>query len=322
MRITDVTGGEGGAGGGLRERTEGTRRAERTWGTERTREGGTSPAVPRLVLGTRLRRLREAQYITRAEAGEAIRVPPSRIAELEHGRTGFPRRDVADLLTIYGVTDEGERAVLEALTDEANTPGWWQAYAGAVPSWLHTYIGLEQAASVIRSYEVQFVPGLLQTREYARAVIELAHADESETGLQRRVALRMRRQQILYGPRSPHVWAVIDEAALRRPVGGTAIMRAQLRHLIAVSDLPHVTVQVMPFSAGGHAAAGGPVTLLRMPVAELPDVVYLEQLNGASYLEGASDIETYRHVVDCLVTRSEPPAASREMLHRIAQEMD
>ncbi|MFG3259600.1 helix-turn-helix domain-containing protein [Streptomyces sp. NPDC048172] len=316
MRITDVTGGEGGAGGGLQEWAGSTRSTERTW------EGGTSPAVPRRVLGTRLRLLREAQYITRAEAGEAIRVPSARIAELEHGRTGFAERDVADLLKIYGVTDKDERAVLQALADQANTPGWWQAYAGAVPSWLHTYIGLEQAASVIRTFEVQFVPGLLQTREYARAVIELVHADASETCVQRRVALRMRRQQILYGPRSPHVWAVIDEAALRRPVGGTATMRAQLRHLIAVSDLPQVTVQVMPFSAGGHAAAGGPVTLLRMPVSELPDVVYLERLTGASYLEDAADIETYRHVVDCLVTRSEPPAASREMLHRIAEEME
>ncbi|NGO69070.1 helix-turn-helix domain-containing protein [Streptomyces boncukensis] len=309
MRITDVTGGEEGAGGAVREETE------------RALEGaGASPAVPRLVLGTRLRRLREAQFLTREDAGEAIRVPASRISELECGRTGFPRRDVDDLLRIYGMHDESERSVLLTLADQANVPGWWHSYHGAVPDWLHPYIGLEQSASVIRSYEVQFVPGLLQTREYARAVIELAHGDEPEACVQRRVALRMRRQQILYGPRAPHLWAVIDEAALRRPVGGPATMRAQLRHLVAVSELPHVTVQVMPFSAGGHAAAGGPVTLLRLPVAELPDVAYLEQLNGAAYVEDEPDIESYRHVIDCLVTSAQPPAATRELLQRLAAE--
>ncbi|NSC24876.1 helix-turn-helix domain-containing protein [Streptomyces albus subsp. chlorinus] len=307
MRITDVTGGEPAVGDAVRDGTG---------------EGAAaSPAVPRRVLGIRLRRLREAQYISRREAAEAIRVTHQRIEDVEHGRTGCALRDVADLLTIYGVTDESERAVLTALAQQANTPGWWQAFRGVVPAWLHTYLGLEQAASVIRTYEVQFVPGLLQTAEYARAVIELAHEEEPEAGIQRRVDLRMRRQQILRGPRSPHVWAVIDEAALRRPVGGAAVMRAQLRHLVAVSELPHVTVQIMPFSAGGHAAAGGPVTLLRLPESELSDVVYVEQLDSACYLEDETDIEAYRRVTDRLVTRSLSPADTRGMLHRIAEEL-
>ncbi|MFE0874044.1 helix-turn-helix domain-containing protein [Streptomyces smyrnaeus] len=307
MRITDVTGGEAAA-----------RDAVQNGSTD---GGGASPAVPRMVLGIRLRRLREAQYISRREAAEAIRVTHQRIRDLEQGRTGCALRDVADLLTIYGVTDESERAVLTALAEQANTPGWWQSFQGVVPRWLHTYLGLEQAASVIRTYEVQFVPGLLQTGEYARAVIELLHDEEPEAGIQRRVDLRMRRQQILYGPRAPHVWAVIDEAALRRPVGGTATMRAQLRHLSAMSELPHVTVQIMPFSAGGHAAAGGPVTLLRLPESELPDIVYLEQLHSATYLEDDADIEAYRRVTDRLVTRSMPPSQTREMLRQIADEL-
>lgn len=323
MRITGVNGAIGGEAEAVRSIGPMGPVVHGGNGPGTVREGGStaSPAVPRLVLGTRLRRLREAQYISRAEAAEAIRVPSGRIGALEQGRTGFALRDVTDLLTIYGVTDESERAVLLALTEQANTPGWWQSYHGAVPAWLHTYIGLEQAASVIRGYEVQFVPGLLQTREYARAVIELAHADEPRPLLERRVALRMRRQQILYGPRSPHLWAVIDEAALRRPVGGAATMRAQLHHLVAVSDLPHVTVQVMPFSAGGHEAAGGPVTLLRMPVSELPDIVYLEQLSSAYFMEDHEDIESYRHVIDCLVTRSQPPEATRETILRLADEL-
>ncbi|UNT00094.1 helix-turn-helix domain-containing protein [Streptomyces tubbatahanensis] len=307
MRISDVSGGEPTA-----------RDAEQDGGEEGT---AASPAVPRKVLGIRLRRLRESQYISRREAAEAIRVTNRKIEDLEHGRTGCALRDVADLLTIYGVTDESERAVLTALAQQANAPGWWQAFQGVVPSWLHTYIGLEQAAGVIRTYEVQFVPGLLQTREYARAVIELAHEEEPESAVQRRVDLRMRRQQILFGPRSPRVWAVIDEAALRRPVGGAAVMRAQLRHLSAMSEQPHVTVQIMPFSAGGHAAAGGPVTLLRLPESELPDVVYLEQLDSASYLEDETDIEAYRRVTDRLVTRSLPPAETRGLLRRIAAEL-
>lgn len=307
MHITDVTGGEPAVRDAVRDGVG---------------EGAAaSPAVPRKVLGIRLRRLREAQYISRQEAAEAIRVPSSRIEDLEQGRTGCALRDVADLLTIYGVSDESERAVLTALAQQANIPGWWHAFQGVIPAWLHTYIGLEQAASVIRTYEVQFVPGLLQTREYARAVVELAHDEEPEPVIRRRVDLRMRRQQMLFGPRSPHVWAVVDEAALRRPVGGTAVMRAQLRHLAAMSEQPHVTVQIMPFSAGGHAAAGGPVTLLRLPESELPDVVYLEQLDSAGYLEEEADIDAYRRVTDHLVTRSLPPSETRATLRRIAEQL-
>lgn len=307
MHITDVTGGRPDA-------VDGT--TEQAWdGT------AASPAVPRMVLGTRLRRLREAQYISREEVAEAIRVTVGRIEEMEQGRTGFNQRDVTDLLTIYGVADEDERAMMAALAQQANTPGWWQSYQTAVPEWLRTYIGLEQAASVIRTYEVQFVPGLLQTREYARAVIQLAHEYGPETEIQRRVSLRMRRQQILFGPRAPHLWAVVDEAALRRPIGGTETMRAQLRHLRAMSEMPHVTVQVMPFTVGGHAAAGGPVTLLRLPESELPDIVYLEQLDSSWYFEDASDIESYRRVTDRLVTSARPPSETAELLRRIGEEM-
>jgi transcriptional regulator with XRE-family HTH domain len=272
------------------------------------------PAVPRLVLGERLRRLREAQYISRREAGEAIRVSDVTIAQLERGRRAVRERDVTDLLTIYGITDEDEHATLQTLATQTNAPGWWHAYQDIVPDWFHTYLGLEQAAGVIRSYEVQFVPGLLQTPEYARAVIELAHQNAPVAQLRRRTELRMLRQRILHNTRPPHLWAVIDEAALRRGVGGTATMRGQLEHLIAACELPHVTIHIMPFAAGGHAAAGGPVTLLRLPERELPDVIYLEQLIGASYPSEREEIEYYRHVIDRLVTDAAPARETRSIL--------
>ncbi|RLL65602.1 DUF5753 domain-containing protein [Streptomyces phytohabitans] len=280
------------------------------------------PAVPRMVLGARLRTLREAEYVSREEAAEAIRAEPALITALELGRVSCRPRDVADLLTIYSVSDESERAMLLALTEQANTCGWWQEFEDVVPGWLHTYLGLEQTADVIRGYEVQFVPGLLQTEDYARAVIDLGHADASEDQRERRVELRMRRQRILHGPRPPHLWCVIDEAALRRPVGGPDVMRAQLRHLVEVCELPHVTVQLLPFRAGAHPAAGGPVTLLRLPQRELPDVVYLEQLIGAAYPDDPEQVESYRHVIDQLVTRAEPAPVTRALLLRMIDGLD
>ncbi|WP_165988597.1 helix-turn-helix transcriptional regulator [Streptomyces sp. YIM 98790] len=275
------------------------------------------PTLPRLVLGARLRRLREAGRISWEAAGEVIRASHSKICRLELGRTGFKLRDLADLLDLYGVTDEAERATLLELAEQANTPGWWQSYADVVPDWLHGYLGAEQAASVIRSYEVQFVPGLLQTADYARAVIRLGHGDARPREIDRRVELRMRRQHILRGRRPVRLWAVIDEAALRRPIGGPETMRGQLRHLAEISRLPHVTVQVLPFSAGGHPAAGGPVTLLRLPGERLPDVVYLEQLTTAVYLDRPADTHPYWDVVNRLAVEAACPEESRQIIGRI-----
>ncbi|NLU73081.1 helix-turn-helix domain-containing protein [Streptomyces sp. HNM0575] len=300
MRITEIS-------GGLPDR--------------RIPERPAGPAVPRLVLGERLRKLREAQYISRQEAGEAIKVSDVTIARLERGRCGFHERDVTDLLTIYGITDETEHATLQALAEQTNASGWWHAYQDLVPDWFHTYLGLEQAAGVIRSYEAQFVPGLLQTPEYARAVIALGHDRASEHEMRRRVELRMLRQRILRSARPPHLWAVIDEAALRRPVGGPETMRGQLEHLVAACELPHVTVHVMPFAAGGHAAAGGPVTLLRLPERELPDVIYLEQLIGATYPAEREEVEYYRRVIDRVVTDAAPARETREILLGMRDEL-
>ncbi len=276
------------------------------------------PAALRVLVGSELRRLREAAGVTAKDAGYEIRGSDSKISRLELGRTSFKLRDVADLLTLYGVSGDADREALLTMARQANVPGWWHPYGDILVGWFADYLGLEQAARVIRCYEVQFVHGLLQTEDYARAVIGLRCQDPDE--VERRVRFRMQRKQIFRRPDPPHLWAVIDEAALRRPYGGRATMRAQLRQLIEAAALPHVTVMVLPFSTGGHAAAGGPITLLRFAETRIPDVVYLEQLNSACYPDKASDIDFYQRVIDRLAVEAEPPAATPAILHRILQE--
>ncbi|MEU4539115.1 helix-turn-helix transcriptional regulator [Streptosporangium sp. NPDC023825] len=279
------------------------------------------PTVVRMLVGAQLRRLRENARITREEAGEAIRASHSKISRLELGRTGFKQRDVADLLTLYGVVADDERAPLLALAAEANRPGWWHAYGDVVPPWFDAFLGLEQAASLIRGYEVQFVPELLQTEEYARALIRPACAGAPESEVERRVALRMARRRLLTRPEPATLWTVVDEAVLHRPVGGPKVLRDQLRHLTEIVELGHVTLQVMPFSAGAAAAATGPATILRFPEGELPDLVYLEQLTGALYLDKLADVERYWHVMNRLGIEAEQPAATTALLHRVIKEI-
>lgn len=279
------------------------------------------PTVSRMLVGAELRRLREARGISREDAGNSIRASHSKISRLELGRTGFKRRDVADLLSLYGVTDDGERATLLSLAEQAGMPGWWHTYGDVVPAWFDAYLGLEQAACVIRGYEVQFVPGLLQTEDYARAVIRLGPGDSTEEQVERRVALRIRRQRLLHQADPPKLWIVIDEAALRRLIGGVATMRAQIEHLIELTELPHVTIQIMPFCAGGHPGAAGPITILRFPQGELPDVVYLEQLASSLYLDKTTETERYWHVMNRLYIEAEQPRATAETLRRILTEI-
>ncbi len=257
-----------------------------------------SPTVLRILLGAYLRRLREAKRISLEEAGNVIRASYSKVSRLETGRVGFKERDVADLLTFYGVTDLKVRELLRDVTIRANSPGWWHDYADVLPAWFDTYVGLEEAASQIRAYEVQFVPGLLQTEDYARAVIMLAYSNPKE--ISRRVDLRMARQIVLDRPDPPSLAMVLDEALLSRPIGGTRAMRAQLQHLIEMSERPNVTIQVVPFKAGGHAAAGGSFSLLDFGELEVPDLVYLEQLSGAQYLDKPDAVAEYNAVMERL----------------------
>ncbi len=280
--------------------------------------GSGSPTVLRILLGAQLRRLREAKRLSLEEAGNVIRASHSKISRLETGRVGFKDRDIVDLLTFYGVTDEQQREALRSLAAKANSPGWWHDYADVLPSWFEPYVGLEEAASQIRAYEVQFVPGLLQTEDYARAVTMLGYSNPKE--INRRVSLRMARQAILDRTNPPSLWVVLDEALLRRPIGGTSAMRAQLRHLIDMSQRPNVSVQVIPFKAGGHAAAGGPFSLLRFAEYDIPDVVYLEQLTSAQYLDKQDVVDGYLAVMERLCIDAQTPANSIKTLKTILRE--
>ena len=282
-------------------------------------EAGEGAAAARRRLGARLRRLREEAGISRQGAALAIGSSESKISRMELGRTMTKARDVSDLLTVYGVNDEAERESMLALSRHGCAPGWWQAYGDAVPVWMRPYLGLEQSATLIRSYDVQFVSGLLQTRDYARTVFSLSSGPPGERA-ERRLAVRMRRQEILHRADPPHLWAVIDEATLRRPVGGAAVMRAQIEHLLEISRLPHVNIQVLRFRAGGHVH-GGPVILLRFAPDLLPDVVYLEQLTSAVYPSSPSDLAYYWDMLNQLATEADPPIASTMILNRIRKEL-
>ena len=281
---------------------------------------GNSPTVLRIVIGTQLRRLREAHGITREVAGDAIRASHAKISRLELGRVGFKARDIADLLDLYGVVDPVERDGFMRLVQQANTPGWWHRYSDVLPGWFEMYVRLEQAASVIRSYQVQFVPGLFQTEEYARAVISSDAVGESVDEIERRVHLRMTRQKLLAEPHAPTFWAVLDEAALRRSYGPPHVMTEQLEHLTAVAQLPNVILPVLPFDRGSQAAAAGPFTVLRFAETDLPDIVYMEQLTSAVYIDKQTEVEYYRAAVDRLAVAALSPIESRQMLSRLAQE--
>lgn len=271
------------------------------------------PTVQRLVLGGHLRRLREQAHITTEQAAGVIRGSHSKISRMEHGRVGFKERDIADLLTMYGVTDGDEREALLKLAREASTPGWWQGYADILPHWVEPYFGLEAAASFIRNYELQFVPGLLQTEGYALSLIRLGNAPTEEDVL-RRAEARMSRQDILRRESPPRVWAVVDEGALRRPIGGATVMREQLRHLIDMCEHPAVTLQVLPFQVASHPAMGGPFTILRFSEPDLRDVVYIEQLTSALYLDKPAEVDSYLEVMEQLCLQAEPAAKTPQIL--------
>jgi len=271
------------------------------------------PTALRIVLGTQLRRLREARGITAAVAGHAIRASHAKISRMELGRVGFRDRDVADLLTLYGITDDQERRAFLTLVRRANVPGWWHQYSDIVASWFEIYLGLEQASSVIRTYQPQLIPGLLQTEDVARGVIELGHPRPSDDDLERRVSLRMARQEILTQPAAPQLWAVIEEATLWR-LNGRSVMRDQIDHLITMAELPNVALQLIPIHSGAHVALGGPFTILRFAEPDLPDLVYLEQLSSALYLDKSQDVDHYLQIMDLLCVQAKSPTETIKFL--------
>jgi hypothetical protein len=278
------------------------------------------PTVLRMIVGSQLRLFREAAGLTPDQAGYEIRASRSKINRMENGRVGFKDRDVADLLTLYGVTDQQARARMQAAARQANSAGWWTAYDDILPGWFEAYLGLESAASVIRTFELQFVHGLFQTEAYARAVTLLGHKAAPAEEIDQRVSLRLKRQELLTSAQPPRIWTIMDEAVLRRPVGGRAVMLAQLNQLAEAASLPQVTVQVVPFAQGGHAAAGGSFTLLRFAERELPDVVYIEQLTSALYLDKREDLDHYLEVMNDLTSQALTPARTARYLSEIIRD--
>ncbi|MFJ9029431.1 helix-turn-helix domain-containing protein [Streptomyces sp. NPDC102274] len=280
---------------------------------------GTAPTVLRIVLGKRLGALREKAGVSREAAAKVLDVAPLTIRRMENSEVSLKLPYVLLLLQAYGAT-ESEAEEFAELVKVANKPGWWHRYRDALPGWFSVYISLEDQASLIRTYEPHYVPGLLQTEEYARGVLRAgAHRNAEE--LERRVALRIKRQQLLAKADAPFLWILMEEAVLRRPVGNPDVMRAQVDRLLEATAIPNVTLQIMPFAIGPHLGAFGPFHLFRFDIPELPDVVYTENLTGAVYMDQRPDIAAYLEVLDNMSARAAPVDETRAFLLGIRKEL-
>jgi transcriptional regulator with XRE-family HTH domain len=282
-------------------------------------DGTSAPTVLRILLGTQLRRLRESRNISAQEAARAIRGSESKISRIELGRNAVREVDIADLLNLYGITDTAEREQLLTLASQANQQGWWHRYQDVLPPWFQSYIGLEESAESIRSFDTQFVPGLLQTEEYSAAVIQLGRYSPDETD--RLVYLRKERQR-RFASGGLRLWAVIDEVALRRPMGCAAMIQRQLEYLLDISHRPGLTIQISPFRTGASYAAPGSFSILSFAADDLPDVVYLEQLTSATYLDKRVDVERYIEAMDHITSASTTPEQTTELIRSILAELE
>ena len=258
-----------------------------------------SPTVRRKRLGIELRRLREEAGFTCEDVGRQLECSGTRISRIETGRINVRPGDVREMLEIYGVTVT-EADSLVQLAREARRKGWWHTYGRVLPTWFEAFVGLESEAVRLRDFQPLVMPGLLQTEEYARAVLRAAPNAGSTEDIERQVALRMDRQAILAQPSPPDLWMVLSESVLRADVGGPAVMCAQLRRLLEVAERPNVTLQVLPFSNAAHVDPISPFTILEFPEAADPTVVYLEHLTGCLFLETVDEIRRYTVVFDHL----------------------
>ncbi|WP_406165056.1 helix-turn-helix domain-containing protein [Streptomyces sp. NBC_00996] len=284
------------------------------------RSGGSAPTVLRMVLGKRLRQLRERAGVSFEDAARAIEVTPLTVRRIEKAEVGLRIPYVRELLHAYGVP-AAEIDDFLALAREANQPGWWYKYRDVLPEWFSAYVSLESEASVIRLYEPHYIPGLLQTSDYATALMRVGFPNESKEDIARRVALRIKRQDLLAKPDAPAIWAVLDETVLRRPVGGAEVMRAQIDRLHEALDLPKVRIQIMRFKVGAHPGAFGPFHHFRFGFSELPDVVYTESLVGAVYVDRPDDVVSYLEVLDRMSVQAEPVARTRAILGELRKEL-
>ncbi|MEU2423517.1 helix-turn-helix transcriptional regulator [Streptomyces sp. NPDC007851] len=285
----------------------------------RSNAGSTSaPTVLRMILGRRLQERRQDAGVSLEDAARALRVTTLTIRRLEKAEVALKPLYVEKLLQTYGA-DRQELDEFVAFAERANEPGWWHTYRDVLPTWFSAYVSLETGASTLRTYEPHYVTGLLQTHAYARSVLSGGFPNDSDEDLTRRVNLRLRRQALLERPDAPTLWVVMEEAVLHRVVGGPEVMREQIERLLEVSELKHVSVDVVPFTAGAHVGACAPFTYFRFAEPELPDVVYSEILSGAMYLDQRSDVVAHleAHNRMSLLTSD---AQSRALLNRMRKE--
>ncbi|MET7575021.1 helix-turn-helix transcriptional regulator [Streptomyces sp. NPDC005492] len=274
-----------------------------------------APTVGQVVLGRRLQELREAAGVKREEAAQALRVAPATVRRMEMAEVALKVPYVQVLLALYGVADE-EADSFVTLTEEANQPGWWQRFHDVLPEWFSLYVSLEGAAGLIRSYEPHFVPGLLQTEAYARAVLEAGTIGQAgpET-IERHVSLRMARQGLLERDSPPHLWVIMDETVLRRPVSiHGEVMREQLDRLLEFTERDRVTLQVAEFENGPHPGTYAPFSLFRFAEPELPDMVFTEYLTGALYLDSRTEVSAHLEVLDHMTAHAASAQRTKKIL--------
>ncbi|MBX9421889.1 MULTISPECIES: helix-turn-helix transcriptional regulator [Streptomyces] len=289
-------------------------------------EPRSAPTVGQVVLGRRLQDLRERAGLKREEAAKILRVAPATVRRMETAEVALKIPYVQLLLKEYGITDSEAEGFI-ALAEEANLPGWWQRFHDVLPGWFSMYVSLEGAASLIRAYEPQFVPGLLQTGDYARAILRSgavgggSDADKEEE-TERHVALRMERQSLLTREDAPKFWVIMDETVFRRPVGaGPEVMRDQLDRLLEASELPNVTLQIAEFASGHHPGTYGPFVLFRFAMPELPDMVYSEYLTGAVYLDARPEVASHLEVMDRMAAQAATAQRTKEILRDLRKEL-
>ncbi|MGY1547465.1 helix-turn-helix domain-containing protein [Streptomyces sp. MN6] len=277
-----------------------------------------APTLLKMLVGVQLAGFREDAGLSQDQAARRVGFSGAKLFRIESGKGRRPpsETDVRALLELYG-TDDYEASVLLKLLQRAGEPGWWQRYdKRLMPEWFDRLVGLQEAAATIRTFEIQYVPGLLQTADYTRAVVERGLPNAPASEVQRRVELRMRRAQLLFREDAPQLWAVIDESVLLRVLGDRTVMREQLDHLAEMAARPNVTLQIVPLNVTNASAPAIPVTYLRFGGLDLPDVVYLEHIRSANFLEDLDETEEYRIVLDRLADEALTPRESVEMLRR------
>jgi len=281
----------------------------------------TSPTVRRRRLAAEMRKLRKEAGKTREEAARYADIAPATVSRIEAAAHAPKVADIMALCRFYGL-DEAHTEMLVTLARQSRQRGWWQKVGeDAIPTWFETYVGLEEEVAEIRSYQPEVIFGLLQTEDYARAVLTADDTVGPAEG-ERRLEVRMRRQKLLEEPDRPKLWIIQNEGALRRHVGGVATMQQQLKHLIDLSRQPGITIQVLPFSAGAHPSMHGAFEILSFPERYDPDVVYIDYRRGSIYLENLDEVDDYTQLFDQLRARAISPDESRALIGRIIQEMD